>query len=108
MSLTLRRGHVVVDELGMDPLRDRSFDAIHRVQSWRPYTVTDSDKYNAPLIAYNVYENTELWWAILAYNGIPDAFALKPGTRLRIPDINQLMSALADVSASSKNVLVEL
>ena len=103
MSISRRTTHVVVDSLGMDPLRDKSFERIQAIQSWTPYTVTDSEQFNAPLIAYNVYDNEELWWAVLIYNGIPDAFMLKSGTRLRVPDLNSLLSVLSE-TADTVNV----
>lgn len=95
-SLMMRSSHVVVDELGMDPLRDKSFEHIkQQILTWTPYIVSDSDKYNAPLISYNVYETPDLWWVILAYNDILDVFTLVPGMQLRIPNQNEVWSALA-------------
>lgn len=94
-SILTRAEHVVVDQLGMDPLRDKSYENIRSIQDWTHYTVSDSDKFNAPLISYNLYDTPDLWWAILVYNGIPDMFALVPGLRLRIPNQNAIISALA-------------
>lgn len=109
MSISRRVTHVVVDNLGMDPLRDRSFEKIQNISSWSHYTVTDAEQFNAPLIAYNMYDNESLWWTILVYNGIPDAFSLKSGTRLRIPDLNAILSALADTAEPvNVNSVVEL
>lgn len=109
MSIAKRITHVVVDNLGMDPLRDKSIERIQKIESWSHYTVTDAEQFNAPLIAFNVYDNEELWWAILVYNGMPDTFTLKSGTRLRVPDLNSLLSALSeDVSRSNVNAVMEL
>lgn len=109
MSIVRRSSHVVVDNIGMDPLRDSSFEKIQQIQSWSHYTVTDSEQFNAPLIAFNMYDNEELWWAVLIFNGIPDAFMLKSGTRLKIPDLNSLLSVLSeDSSAQNNNTVMEL
>lgn len=108
-SIMLRAEHVVVDQLGMDPLKDRSFDNIRSVPNWTYYTVSDSDKFNAPLISYNLYDTPDLWWAILVYNGITDVFTLTPGTRLKIPDQNAVISALArEQERQPKNRFMEI
>lgn len=99
-----RIDYVLVDELGMDPLRDTSFDAIMSVQSWEPYTVEFSKRYNPQAISYAFYGTVDLWYAILYYNKIADGFALKEGTQLRIPNINELTSALTKSKAADTAV----
>tara|TARA_B100000700_G_scaffold88627_1_gene99920 strand:- start:34397 stop:34678 length:282 start_codon:yes stop_codon:yes gene_type:complete len=79
----------------MDPLRDSSFEHIRNIADWTYFTVTDAEKFNAPLIAHNMYDSPDMWWVILVYNGIPDAFSLTPGTRLKIPNQNAVISALS-------------
>lgn len=108
MSIAERKTYVVVDELGMDPLRDDSYDAILSIVDFTRYTVTESDKFNAPLIASIAYQNADLWWTILVYNGLPDQFTLKEGTQIKLPLINELTSALSQVEpkATTKTVAI--
>lgn len=96
---TQRINYVRVDELGMDPLRDSSFEAILSVQGYQWYTVAEETKFNAALISDIFYTTTDLWYAILYYNGIADNWALKPGLRIKIPAINELTSALSKINS---------
>jgi len=85
----------VVDELGIDPLREGFYDAVANVQSFSYYIVDSGEEFNAPLISYNAYLNESYWRAILVYNGIADMFALKEGLRIKIPALGELASALS-------------
>ena len=93
-----RVDYVVVDELGMDPLRDKRFDAVSSVVSYELFTVTEATKHNAPLISDLFYRTIDFWTDILYYNGYADNFALEEGTRIKIPNINELTSALAKLN----------
>lgn len=95
MSLFNRNTHVVVDELGMDPLRDQSYEKIIKASTQQIYVVTEADQYNLPLIAHKVYGDVKLWWVILVFNAISDAFRVTAGTELRIPNINDIVSELS-------------
>jgi len=94
--ISRRASHAVVDGIGMDPLRDKSYELIQAIQDFRYYVVNDADQHNAPLIAHRMYGNPDLWWVILVYNGIADAFTMDSGTRLRVPNINAVVSALSE------------
>lgn len=107
MSILNRLTFVVVDELGMDPLRDKSFEAIRSITEWSPYTVTSTDEFNLPLIADRKYGELELWWAILIYNGIADSFTVTEGTRLKIPEYGPLVSALSDTLLGEHSSMLE-
>lgn len=85
---------LTIDELGIDPLRDKAIDAILAVRSFEFYTTRSEEAKNAPLLAYNVYRNEKYWWHILVYNRIDDMFELKGGTQIRIPDMNELTTRL--------------
>jgi hypothetical protein len=88
--------HTVVDELGMDPLRDDSFVAIQRIQDSSIYNVSEADEFNLPLISFRTYGDAELWWAILVYNRMVDVFSVCRGTTLRIPNYSKVISALTE------------
>lgn len=104
LDTSLRRTFATVDELGVDPLRDKSIDAILSVQRWQYFEVDQSMEFNLPLIAERFYSEPNWWWVILVYNGITDSFYVKRGTRLRMPaaaDVTSaLSSALLDVDTS--------
>jgi hypothetical protein len=103
-----RATYGVVDELGSDPLRDPSFDAIQKVTSYTYFSIDESLENNAAKISSMVYGTNAYWWAILAYNGIPDNFSLKRGMRLRIPNLNELTSALSNVDIVNTTRTVEI
>lgn len=93
--MTIKRiNHVFVDELGMDPLRDTSFDAIMSVTRYDLFTVTKEYEHNAARISFLFYGTTDLWYAILYYNKLADNWKLVEGMELRIPNQNELTSAL--------------
>jgi hypothetical protein len=58
-------------------------------------TIT-ADIANRPdLISQKAYGNPELWWVIYEFNGIRDPmFDLKPGTVLRIPELERVLIAI--------------
>lgn len=95
VDISLRRTFTIVDELGVDPLRDKSIDAILSVQRWDYFEVDQSTEFNLPLIADRVYGDGRWWWIILLYNGIPDAFSVTRGTRLKMPAAADITSALS-------------
>lgn len=108
MSIGERINYVVVDELGIDPLLDRSYDAVAQSRVMQEYVVTDADQGNLPLIAYRMYGMTELWWAIVVFNGIADPFSVKSGTRLRIPMMNDLISNLTATRSEGPATSVDI
>jgi len=97
-EINKRRTFAVIDELGVDPLRDKSIDAILSVENFTWFQVDQSCEFNLPLIADLHYADANMWWVILIYNGITDAFYVERGTRLRMPDIAELTSLLSDVN----------
>lgn len=84
----------VIDEFGVDPLRDKSFDAITSIKSFTYHTVKPEEQYNMPLISYKAYLNEEHWRVLMIYNGIADMFALKEGMRIKVPALTLVASAL--------------
>lgn len=99
VDITQAKTFAVIDELGIDPLRDKSFEAIRNVPNFTYYTVGAGEQYNMPLIAYNVYLNEEYWRVIQIYNDIADMFAVKEGMRIKIPNLALVVSALNGILA---------
>lgn len=92
--------HVVVDELGIDPLRDGSWEAIQSITTYSEYVVTQNEENNIPLVAHNAYGDYRFWWIIQIYNAIPDPFRVKAGTVLRIPELTSVTSELVDLQTT--------
>ena len=104
-----RISYAKVDELGLDPLRDPSFEAIQSVKGFTYYVIKESEEFNVPLIASNVYGNENYWWIIQIYNSIGDAFSLKKGTKIKIPYFGEVMTLLNDtMKNSSTTTIVEI
>lgn len=98
-DITQAKTFAVIDELGIDPLRDKSFDAIIGIRNFKYHTIAAEEQHNMPLVAYNVYLNEEYWRVLMIYNGIADMFALKMGQRIKIPALALVTSALANILA---------
>lgn len=98
-----------VDEYGIDPLRDDSYDAIYAVTSYTMYTVKASEKFNPALISFNVYNGNMMWWRhIMVYNGIDDVWDLVEGMRIRIPNINEMTTLLQRAKNDSQKSVVTI
>jgi len=60
--------------------------------------VTQEYLHRPDLLSSKVYGTPDLWWAIYEFNNIRDPlFDIKLGQILRIPDINRLLKAIADI-----------
>lgn len=100
-TLYKRITYSVIDEYGVDPLRDLALNIIDQVEDYIEYTVGMEAESNLPLIAYKHYGNKDLWWIITAYNGILDINDVSPGSVLRIPSSQQLSSLLTEAKQES-------
>jgi hypothetical protein len=95
-----------VDEYGIDPLLDDSYDAIYAVTSYATYTVNAQEKFNPALISWNVYNGTIRWWRhIMVYNGIDDVWDITEGRRIKIPNINEMTTLLQRAKGSTTTVV---
>lgn len=94
MSILEASSFLVIDELGIDPLRDKSHNAIASIEAYTWHTVQTEEQHNAPLLSYNVYSNPGYWRYILMYNGILDMFELTAGLRIKIPSQQLVVSVL--------------
>ena len=66
-------------------------------------TIKVGDEANLPGLAAKYLGSRYLWYVLLHYNGLYDALQdIKPGTTLRIPKIDPLLSALKNGSAAAK------
>ena len=102
MSLS-REDNLYIDEYGIDPLNDRGLTAVSSVRAYSSYTIPQQHAGRPELISYTFYKTVDLWWAILAYNGISDVRTLMVGTSIRIPDYNELLETLSKVTYVQNN-----
>lgn len=104
-----QREFTKVDEYGIDPLLDDSYDAVYAVSSSIPYTVKAEEKFNPALISYNVYNGTIMWWRhIMVYNGIDDVWDIVENLRIRIPDINEMTTLLQRAKTDNRRSVVTI
>lgn len=84
----------VIDNLGVDPLSSTFFDTIKSVKAYTYYTITPQEHLNPALTSFNRYKSKIWWQAILAYNDILDMWEYTEGTRIRLPDINEMTTVI--------------
>jgi hypothetical protein len=97
MSIS-RESNIYIDDYGIDPLNDRGLTAISNVTLYSSYTVPQQHAGRPDLIAYKFYKTVDLWWAVLAYNGISDVRSITVGTTIRIPDYNEVLTRLSQTT----------
>ncbi|QRE00340.1 hypothetical protein [Burkholderia phage BCSR5] len=60
------------------------------------YEITQADMANLPGLSYNLYGDTSLWRALLAYNGIYDAISdVDVGLKLMVPSKPDMLAYIA-------------
>jgi hypothetical protein len=80
---------------------------------WRPipiratvsteYIVTSGDVNRPDWIAYKTLGSSDLWWAILQFNGLPDGMGLVAGDRIAIPPVSVVKAAV--LKAANETVI---
>lgn len=71
--------------------------------SLNPVYSADKIDENVTAIAYSLYGNTSIFWAILALNGFFNPIALKDGVEVKYPDISQVLTTNTSNSTSSNS-----
>ena len=62
--------------------------------------------HNLPTLAYTYLQDTNLWWAILMYNGLRDPLEdLVPGMTIKIPSKTALIAMLEAKQTSTNSVM---
>lgn len=98
----MRQLAVHADRFGIDPVRDKMASDIAKIVQYSDYTVSQDDVGNIPLVAFDHYNDVELYFVILEYNGIGNMFDIKAGDVIRIPD-KQAVKKLFAQSLKSNN-----
>jgi hypothetical protein len=69
------------------------------MQPNQQFQLDNSTAYNLPGIAYALYGDTSLWYALLAYNGLNDPLTdVYPGLVLQIPAKSDLSNYVTQVT----------
>jgi hypothetical protein len=95
MSAFIRENLAVFDDFGPDPLRDNGLNAVQNVSTFLNHIVTYQQAARPELISFEAYQTVNLWWAIMAYNGITEVREIVEGSAIKIPDYAELVAALS-------------
>ena len=98
-----REANTAFDQYGIDPLQDRGLIAMQKVLNYRNHSITVQQAGRPDLISHDFYKTTDLWWAILAYNGIADVRDLVEGLSIKIPEYSDIISALSQTTYTQNN-----
>lgn len=83
---------VVSDVYGIDPLLDRTIPRLREITRYSVHVVTQDERAAPDLICLREYGTDEVWWMLLAYNGIGHYRNIVEGLTLKIPDFAALLS----------------
>lgn len=94
-----QRDFARVDAYGLDPLLDASYEAIENVESYSTLTISAAEQFNPGLISYNAYRTVKWWRAIMVYNGLTDIWEIVQGSKIKIPNVNEMTTRLQRAKA---------
>lgn len=80
------------DQYGLDPLRNKLYQKMHTFDKYTEHVVTPDEEGNPALLANDYYQDPDLDFLILAYNGIGNGMSLKAGQVLKIPSRQQVLA----------------
>lgn len=81
----------MIDQFGMDPLRDKTYDLL--TGDSVPHEVKPTEVANPQRIAKSYYNNHSLFYIILSFNGLVHQCEVRAGMILRIPRIDRTKKA---------------
>lgn len=93
-SKYLRFYAVTSDRFGVDPLLDKVVPEIMKIRSYTVHEVKQDERGAPDLISLRNYGTDELWWILMAYNGIGNYKTLVEGVALKIPDYASVISSV--------------
>jgi len=83
---------VTPDEHGIDPLLDKIVPHLKTLSKYSVHPVTQDERGAPDLISLREYGTDELWWMLMAYNGIGHYKNIVEGVMLKIPDYAALVA----------------
>ena len=63
-------------------------------------TVTNEMITRPDILSFVAYQRPDLWWAIFDINAIKDVFSLQVNQKLRIPPLNNVLSAINTLNSN--------
>lgn len=105
-SKYLRAFSIISDEHGEDPLLDRVLNKIDTIVTYTAHKVSQEERGAPDLIASNLYgEGREnLYWIILAFNGIYSYKDIVEGMDLKIPDYRSVVALFTEHSVRDNEI----
>jgi nucleoid-associated protein YgaU len=73
-------------------VRLRQPSRVITVSEHSTYTVRQEDTFRS--IAYDIYKNADLWWAIATYNNITNPLLSIAGKKIKIPKLAELVKVI--------------
>lgn len=89
-----RRQLLAFDEHGQDPLGSFVLDEILNIRNYTEVVVGKQYDSNPQLMAYEEYNDVELYIILLAYNGLGNSFEFVEGMRIRKPNTSEVRAIL--------------
>ena len=87
---------ITSDQYGVDPIKDRLIPLIMKITDYTIHEITQDERAAPDWISTREYGTDELWWVIMAYNGICSYRDLVEGKSLRIPAMTQVIGVVTE------------
>lgn len=76
------------------------------IQQQQQVQLDDSTAYNLPGLAYQLYGDTSLWYALMLYNGLSDPLTdIQPGIVLLVPAKSDILAYVSKQTTTGQKVL---
>lgn len=102
-SKYLRAYGLVSDGFGVDPLRDKIVPFLAKITTFTNHFVTQDERGAPDLISFREYGTSDLWWYIMAYNGIARWKEIVEGVSLKIPEHASILSIVSYAEIMPEN-----
>lgn len=87
MEFLKRENSVVVDIHGIDPLLDKAYPNILKVEDFEYHQISEEEEERPDLISYRNFGSVDYWWVLLVYNKMTRVENLKKGLIIKIPSL---------------------
>lgn len=91
--------HMFMDTDGRpDPMSSDFMDALWDLTYFQFVTLNDATAFRPDAVAQVFYGNAQLFWVIMAYNGVSDVTQMVSGMTIRIPEKTRLFELLSKIA----------
>lgn len=98
----MRSLSIATDSFGIDPLRDSVLNQLDSIRNYTDHIVKENESGNPQIISFNYYGTTDLYFVVLAYNGLGNSMALSAGESLKIPDRASVLALFSTEKQKTK------